>query len=50
MENLKFKDKDKDKIITLDKRSVVGVEDNPKHSPVQSMNRLKVVRWKQSHT
>ena len=50
MENLKFKDKDKDKIITLDRRSVVGVEGKPKHLPVQSMKRLKVVKWKQSHT
>ena len=37
-------------LTTFDRRSVVGVEDKPKHSPVQSMKRLKVVRWKQLHT
>ena len=35
---------------TFVRMSVVGVEDKPKHSPVQSMKRLKVVRWKQLHT
>ena len=41
---------DRSKWTTFDRRSVVGVEGNPKHFPVQSMKRLKVVRWKQSHT